>query len=578
MSRTHQAALLEDVRSLFYHGFGSYMDHAFPEDELRPLSCRGSGSDRANSENLGINDVCGDYSLTLIDSLDMLPIMGDQIEFERAVRAVIETVTFDVNSKVQIFEVTIRILGGLLSAHQYATLPHLNATIKGYNNELLELALDLGQRLLPAFESPTGIPYPRINLKYGMHGILANATTETCAAGAGSLLLEFALLSRLSGQSIFEAVAKRAFKAIWDRRLDLGLVGNTIDASTGLWTNAFTSVGAGVDSFYEYALKAWILFGDEFYLSVWEQSQQSIAEFVADEEGYTYRNIHVRTGFVVSHFIDSLSAFYPGLLVLAGKTEDAIKAHLVYQALWTRFSALPERFNMYKKQVEVYHYPLRPEFIESTYYLYRATKDPFYLSVGQQVLDDLKALRQPCGFAGIQNVILRTLDDRMESFMLSETLKYLYLLFNDAHQLNHLDSNWVFTTEGHPFFLDRYRTRIEDNKNSSAKVNDYQMCPVSPEPGFYSIIMSRDDFSYTRYKVASSNNSTELPAFFPHHRPDSISTVRMTTTDFEILFGTVASSVLNASANIVQFGRDLVIKSLQGFASICIFQESYSRS
>lgn len=289
----------ERVRALFYHGYDNYMQHAFPEDELQPLTCQGRGSDKQDPGNIGRNDICGDFALTLIDTLDMLPIIGDQEGFELAITNVIDSVTFDVDSKVQIFEVTIRALGGLLSAHQFAISEEYKSRLSWYNNELLDLAIDLGNRLLPAFQSQTGIPYPRINLRYGMAGLPPDETTGTCAAGAGSLILEFATLSRLSGFPMYEQVATRAFKAIWDRRMELGLVGNTIDAKTGLWTSSATSIGAGVDSFYEYALKAWILLGDDYFYDVWNQSYTAIRNHIADDDQFLYRNVQVRTGFVM---------------------------------------------------------------------------------------------------------------------------------------------------------------------------------------------------------------------------------------------------------------------------------------
>src|SRR5579859_3907884 len=183
-------------------------------------------------------------------------LLGDFGEFERGIRLVIENVpSFDLDSKVQVFEVTIRVLGGLLSAHIYSTRPDLLSghALPWYNDELLSLAVDLADRLLPAFGSPTGIPYPRINLRTGL---VPGETSETCTAGAGSLLLEFGTLSRLTGNSIYEDVAKIAFFEIFNRRNHRNdLIGNTIDAQTGLWTHTITGIGAGIDSFMEYAVK-----------------------------------------------------------------------------------------------------------------------------------------------------------------------------------------------------------------------------------------------------------------------------------------------------------------------------------
>ncbi|KAJ2226932.1 hypothetical protein GGH97_006583, partial [Coemansia sp. RSA 475] len=118
--------------------------------------------------------------------------------------------------------------------------------------------------------------------------------------------------------------------------------------------------------------------------------------------------------------------------------------------MWNRFRALPERFNLFAREPDIFYYLLRPEFIESTYYLYRATQDPFYLDVGEMILTDLNALmRTSCGFTAMHDVLTHTLEERMDSFVLSETFKYLYLLFDEENPLHKLDNNFVFTTEGH---------------------------------------------------------------------------------------------------------------------------------
>ncbi|KAJ2734919.1 hypothetical protein H4S06_006728, partial [Coemansia sp. BCRC 34490] len=139
----------------FYHAYNGYMDHGFPFDELDPIECIGKGRDREHPDNSSVNDVLGDYLLTLVDTLDSLAVLGDREEFSKAVK---NTVTylkdFDIDSHVQVFEVTIRMLGGLLSAHIIATDENdvlgmrldRNGT---YTGELLQLARDLGYRLLP---------------------------------------------------------------------------------------------------------------------------------------------------------------------------------------------------------------------------------------------------------------------------------------------------------------------------------------------------------------------------------------------------------------------------------------------
>ena len=116
-----------------------------------------------SSENVAHNDVAGNFSLTLIDSLDTLVVLNDRAGFEDAVRNVIRWVSFDVNTKPQIFETNIRVLGGLLSGHLFASRTGQPFHLPWYRDELLLMAHDLGQRLLPAFSTPTGLPYARVS-------------------------------------------------------------------------------------------------------------------------------------------------------------------------------------------------------------------------------------------------------------------------------------------------------------------------------------------------------------------------------------------------------------------------------
>jgi len=183
---------------MYYHAYRNYMNHAFPNDELKPLSCEARNKEKESRGHL--DDTLGNFSLTLVDALDTLMILGDLEEFEKGMQALCKHLDFHQDVTVSVFETTIRVLGGLLSIH-FQALQNKHLLRSSYNGEFLRLAEDLGNRLLPAFETPTGIPYSRINL---MHGILKGETIETCTAGAGTLLLEFGVLSRLTGESKFE--------------------------------------------------------------------------------------------------------------------------------------------------------------------------------------------------------------------------------------------------------------------------------------------------------------------------------------------------------------------------------------
>ncbi|KAI0366405.1 alpha-mannosidase [Pilatotrama ljubarskyi] len=480
-SSGRKLAVREQVRDLWHHGYDQYMRLAFPLDELAPLSCTGRGPNWHNPADIATNDVAGNFSVTLVDALDTFVVLNDPPGFEDAVRKVIRWVSFDVNTKPQVFETTIRVLGGLLSGHIFAHKPGQPFHLPWYEGELLQLAYDLGTRLLPAFQTLTGLPYARINLR---HGVPKGESVDTCTAGAGSLILEFGALSRLTGDDRFEKAAYKAFFALWNRRSDIGLVGNTINIFTGLWTHPeVNGIGAGIDSFYEYALKWYIMSGEVEFLDVWQDSYASVMRYARAPDGYWYRNVNIYSGDAQYGTVDSLSAFWPGLQVLGGDVENAVKSHLVYWNLWRGFAGLPEVWDMNYRQATSFQYPLRPEFVESTWYLYRATRDPFYLDVGERILSDItRRAKVDCGLTGISDLRTNARDDRMESFVLSETLKYLYLLFDEANPLHADDSHWVFTTEGHILTLDPSLLRpISPARRKFRRVENMQ-CPAYRPP------------------------------------------------------------------------------------------------
>ncbi len=136
---------------MFRTAFDCYMRCAFPMDELDPIACRGRGPDREDTTNININDVLGGYSLSLVDSLSTLAVMGEKERFQKAVKDVVEQVSFDQEgATVQVFEANIRMLGGLLSAHLLmsdpAMAPFGAEAPEWYSDDLLTLAHDLADR------------------------------------------------------------------------------------------------------------------------------------------------------------------------------------------------------------------------------------------------------------------------------------------------------------------------------------------------------------------------------------------------------------------------------------------------
>jgi len=459
LARVYASNYWTRQKKMFYHGYDNYMLHAFPMDELNPLDCNGRGPDHENPSNLNINDVLGDYSLTLVDALDTLAIIGNYSEFRRAVKLVVDSVDFDRPNKVQVFEASIRLLGGLLSAHLLMEDSNFSGLSPDwYLDDLLSLSHDLAERLLPAFDQTvTGLPFPRVNLK---HGLPEDGITTTCTAGIGSLLLEFILVSRLTGDPVYELYARKAVQSLFKlRNHETGLFGNVVDVNTGEWTGKVSGLGAGIDSFYEILLKSFIMYGEREDMDMFEETYTKIKQYMRRGRPECnkgsglhplYVNVEMESGNTATNWIDSLQAAFPGVQLLYGDLEEAICHHALYYSIWMKFGCLPERYNWKLDAPDVKFYPLRPELIESTYLLYQATKNPFYLHVGKDILFSLNNnTRALCGYATVHDVTDMSLEDRQESFFLSETVKYLYLLFDLDNPVNRNYKKYIFTTEGH---------------------------------------------------------------------------------------------------------------------------------
>ncbi|KAL0583235.1 hypothetical protein ABG067_006843 [Albugo candida] len=263
MEEEERLEWLQVVKDMFYHAYHGYMDHAFPSDDLLPLSCRG-GSFALSKIPL----------LTLIDALDMLAILEDRVEFERGIRYVIEHTNFDLDENVSVFETTIRVLGGLLSAHMFAINERLALLPNGmYKNELLTLAIDIADRLMPAFQSESEIPYGTVNLR---RGVPIGETTIANTAGAGSLTMEFTMLSVLTGDIKYANASRISARALYESRSKAGLLGKHIDIQNRMWREMLSGIGVNADSVYEYYLKMYMNFGDVEFLRIFEEMYDAI--------------------------------------------------------------------------------------------------------------------------------------------------------------------------------------------------------------------------------------------------------------------------------------------------------------
>jgi mannosidase alpha-like ER degradation enhancer 2 len=415
------AQLATRVRAELLHSWNAYEKYAWGHDELRPISKTP-------------RDWYGESLLmTPVDALDTLILTGLKDEADRARTLIDEKLSFDKDISVQNFEITIRLLGGLLSSYELTHDP-----------KLLALADDLGTRLLPVFNSKTGMPYRFVNLRTGK-----TSGAKSNPAEIGTLILEFGTLSKLTNKPVYFDKAKNALVQLYQRRSKIGLVGEEIDVDTGEWTSRTSHIGGGIDSYYEYLLKCARLFGDRDCESMWRSSVAAVDKYVAD--GDWYGEVDMDSGKLTKPEFGALQAFFPAVLALGGDVKRARRLEASCFRMWNIDGIEPEAIDYRTMHITEPGYPLRPEIIESAYYLHHYTHDPHYVKMGETFFDDLmKHCRVEDGYTTLKSVVTKEKGDHMPSFFLAETLKYLYLLFSDDQAIDF--DRVIFNTEAHPLF------------------------------------------------------------------------------------------------------------------------------
>jgi mannosidase alpha-like ER degradation enhancer 2 len=406
------------------HAWQGYRQFAWGYDDLQPLTKKGK------------NWYKHSLLMTPVDAFDTFILMGMKAECEEAKQLIFSQLNFDVDNEVQLFEITIRLLGGLQSAYE----------LDG-DKRFLSLAKGLAERLLPAFNTVTGMPCRYVHLQTGALRDSINNPAEI-----GTLMLEFGKLSMLTGDKKYYSVAKKAMMEVYKRRSKIGLVGLQINVINGNWMNTESAIGAYIDSYYEYLFKSWKLFGDKDFKTAWDVHQKAIQQYLISKQdsGWFLKQVDMYTGKEISSTYGALDAFYAGLCAYSGDVSSARQIQKANDYMWRKFNIEPEEFDFKTNKILSAYYVLRPENLESCFYLYRFTNDDNYLWMGKRMVDDIiEHCRTDIGYASLKNVQTYEKANSMQSFFFAETLKYAFILFSDKSILN-LDKT-VLNTEAHPF-------------------------------------------------------------------------------------------------------------------------------
>lgn len=494
-----QKQRLEAVKGNFTHAWHGYMQRAWMKDEVAPLSG-------------GFHDTFGGWGATLVDSLGTLWIMGMEREFEHAVGS-IKQIDFSKSSlnNINVFETTIRYLGGFISAYDLS---------KGKYNVLKDKAVELGEMLYHAFDTPNRMPITRWDFKAAMSGLKPKASEGALVAELASLTLEFTRLSQLTGDPKYYDAVQRVmdvFEKQQDKTRLPGLWPVLVNAKDQDMTmdSRFT-IGGMADSAYEYLPKQHQLLngGHPSYKKMYEKSLNAMKERIFYRPMTAANEDILLAGQVDTDTDDGkteaqaqhLACFAGGMVGLGAKlfsSEDDLEVarSLVDGCLWAYESAengiMPEIIHTIaceeasqdcKWDAKKWHaalveehpeeettnpseiiskrhlppgvikiddgrYILRPEAIESVFYFYRLTGETMYQERAWEMFKNIvKYTTTDIAHAALADCTIPDPEtsqmDKMESFWLAETLKYFYLIFADEGVVS-LD-DWVFNTEAHP--------------------------------------------------------------------------------------------------------------------------------
>jgi mannosidase alpha-like ER degradation enhancer 2 len=415
--------MCEKVREAAKHAWKGYKDYAWGADDLKPLTKTPKTWYKQS------------MLMTPVDAFDTFWLLGLTTESGEARDIILSKLDFNVNNDVQVFEITIRLLAGLLTAYE-----------QDGNIRFLVMAKDLANRLMPAFNTPTGMPYRYVHLQTGKIRDSINNPAEI-----GTLMMEFGKLSRLTGDNRYYYVAKKGMMEVYNRRSQLDLVGEQIDVVTGKWVSTQSHISGYIDSYYEYMYKCWLLFGDNDFKVAFEKHNAAIKKYLISKtnHGWFMRHVDMNTGKETATTYGALDAFYAGLCAFSGDIVTGAKIQEANYYMWTKFNIEPEEFNFKTDTIMSGYYILRPENLESCFYMYRLTGKQKYLWQGKRMVEDIIThCKNDVGYASIKNVRTMEKYNSMESFFFGETLKYAYLIFAPE---NTLDLNKVvLTTEAHP--------------------------------------------------------------------------------------------------------------------------------
>ncbi|CAO1629481.1 unnamed protein product [Parajaminaea phylloscopi] len=534
------------VKAALTSSWAAYVQDAWGADEYHPISHTGS--------NLSTD---GGIGYTIVDTLDVLLITGQRKEYRRARDWVKDHLSSGAKSwerrgRFNVFETTIRTLGGLLSAHALCSenpsnieavkSPYLDLCDQGDAAMFLDAAGHLANQLHPAFDTATGVPKRDVDFFTGEAFSDEENHGSSSLAEATTVQLEFKYLSFLTDDASLWRMAERPMQVVRTATKSGsqdGLLPIMLSHQTGRFYLSPIRLGSRGDSYYEYLIKQYLQTNrsENVYRDMWDRSVAGIKKYLVKQSTFSKppylftaeilplmnSGQQGRPSFRLLPKQDHLVCFLGGSLMLGAhehgapnagwpvldatsaapkhptvREEDWALGHELLRGCMATYqetsTGLSPEIAHWRTPMEPQHTEedwyiktdspksrggakavplidarniLRPETVESLFVAHHLTGDPIYREWGWEIF---RAFEKHCklsngAYAGIKDVDPDDVDeveheDKMETFWLSETLKYLYLLFDDQKALP-LDK-WVFNTEAHPLpiFAPKERTSV----------------------------------------------------------------------------------------------------------------------
>jgi hypothetical protein len=416
----------KQVRDEFLHAWRGYQRFAWGHDEVHPLS--GTFSEFfVDGHPIG---------LSIIEALDTLYVMGLDDDLAAGVAWIEQNLDFDIDGDFHVFEAIIRVVGGLLAGY-----------LATGNKKLLALTVDITDRLMPAFASPTGMPYQFVNLHTG-----AVSGTTPPLAEIGTNILEFGVLSRITGDPKYFNAAKKAYRFAVAQRSSLNLMGTSLNVETGEWAdNVDEAPNPPVDSFYEYLWGGWALLGDTECRDWFHLFNDAMTEHMVETfNGNTwYKQVDFTTGALLGRGQSELAAFWGEILDAAGDHALGTAYYRSWTAVLDKFPVLPEGIDYTTFAATSAGNQFRPEYVNGSFDLFFQTHDQFYAKTAWQYFQGMRAnARTANGYTILDDVTTTPMvqGDLFPAYGFAENFKYLYLIFADTPRFDR--RNFYLSTEG----------------------------------------------------------------------------------------------------------------------------------